>query len=52
MPGHLTLTLGTMDYATDFEVEVVIFERGKPHWDQIGGHVATYATQPDWKPED
>ncbi|WP_324752709.1 GFA family protein [Roseovarius sp. Pro17] len=49
-PGHLTLTLGTMDDACGLEVEVVIFEREKPHWDQLGQDAVSFATQPDWKP--
>ncbi len=51
LPDHLTLTLGTMDEASGLEVEVVIFERDKPHWDQLGPDVVSFATQPDWKPE-
>lgn len=52
MPDHLTLSLGTMDDASGLDVEVVIFERDKPHWDQLGQDVVSFATQPDWKPED
>lgn len=51
MPGHLTLTLGTMDDASGLAVEVVIYERDKPHWDQLGPDVASFVTQPDWTPE-
>lgn len=51
VPDHLTLTLGTMDDASGLEVEVVIFERDKPHWDQLEPDVASFATQPDWTPE-
>lgn len=51
MPDHLTLSLGTMDDASGLAVEVVIFERDKPHWDQLGQDVVSFATQPDWKPE-
>jgi hypothetical protein len=51
VPDHLTLTLGTMDDASGLEVEVVVFEREKPHWDQLGPDVASFATQPDWTPE-
>jgi len=51
MPDNLTLTLGTMDDAAGLEVEVVIYERDKPHWDRLGDDVATFSTQPDWKPE-
>jgi hypothetical protein len=50
MPDHLTFTLGTMDDATGLEVQVVIFERDKKHWDQLGDDVASFPTQPDWKP--
>lgn len=50
LPDHLTLTLGTMDDASELDVEVVIFERDKPHWDQIGPDVVSFTTQPDWEP--
>lgn len=52
MPDHLTLTLGTMNDATGLDIQVVIFERDKKHWDQLGQDVTSFATQPDWKPED
>jgi hypothetical protein len=51
MPNHMTLPLGTMDDATGLDVQVVIFERDKKHWDQLGQDVMSFATQPDWKPE-
>ncbi|WP_439155316.1 GFA family protein [Yoonia sp.] len=51
MPDHLTLSLGTIDDATGLDIEVVIFERDRPHWDQLGEDVVSFATQPDWKPE-
>jgi hypothetical protein len=50
-PDHVTLSLGTMDDANGLEIEVVIFERDRPHWDQLGEDVMSFATQPDWKPE-
>ncbi len=51
MPDHLTLSLGTMDDASGLDIEVVIFQRDKPHWDRLGEEVVSFATQPDWKPE-
>ncbi|SFR47429.1 Uncharacterized conserved protein [Yoonia tamlensis] len=51
IPNHLTLSLGTMDDAEGLDIEVVIFERDKQHWDQLGKDVISFATQPDWKPE-
>ena len=51
MPGHLTLSLGTMDDTSGLDIEVVIFDRDKPHWDQPGPDVVSHATQPDWKPD-
>ncbi len=51
LPDHLTLSLGTMDDASGLDIEVVIFERDKPHWDRLGEDVVSFATQPDWKPE-
>ena len=50
MPNHLTLSLGTMDDASGLNVEVVILERDRPHWDRLGEEVASFPTQPDWKP--
>ena len=50
MPDHLTLTLGSMDDASDLEIDVVIYTRDRPHWDQLQEGVASFATQPDWKP--
>lgn len=52
MPDHLTLTLGTMDDTDGLNIEVVIFERDKPHWDQLGKDVVSFGTQPDWKPQE
>lgn len=52
IPGRLTLTLGTMDDASELAVQVVIFERDKQHWDQLGKDVMAFDIQPDWKPED
>ena len=49
-PDHLTLSLGTMDNAIGLDVEVVVFERDKPHWDRLKEEVVFFATQPDWKP--
>ena len=48
---HLTLGLGTMDDAEGLDIKVVIFQRDKQHWDQLGRDVISFATQPDWKPE-
>jgi len=50
-PDHLTLSLGTMDDAIGLDIEVVIFERDKPHWDRLGENVSHFPTQPDWSPE-
>ena len=49
-PDHITFPLGTMDNTDGLRVEVVIFERDKPHWDQLEKNVAFFATQPDWRP--
>lgn len=51
IPDYLTLTLGLMDNADGLDVEVVIFERDKQHWDQLADGVMSFATQPDWKPD-
>lgn len=51
MPKYLTLSLGTMDETAGLYVEVVIFERDRPHWDRLGEEVDSFATQPNWTPE-
>lgn len=48
---HVTLTLGSMDDAQDLAVDVVIFERDRPEWDQLGEGVMCFHTQPDWSPD-
>ena len=50
-PDHMTLTLGTMDDTSGLNIEVVIFKRDKPHWDQQVEGVMCFDTQPDWTPE-
>ena len=50
-PDHLTLSVGTIDDASGLNIEVVIFERDRPHWDRLGEDIVCFATQPDWKPE-
>ena len=51
LPDHLTLTLGSMEEAEGLDVQVVIFERDKPHWDRLQDHVMAFETQPDWVPQ-
>jgi len=41
-----------MDDSGGLDVEVVIFERDKPQWDQLREGVVSFATQPDWRPDD
>ncbi|WP_442969840.1 GFA family protein [Roseibium sp. Sym1] len=50
-PDYLTLTLGSMDEAAGLEVQVVVFERDKPHWDQLPEDTVCFETQPDWQPD-
>tara|TARA_R110002073_G_scaffold109680_1_gene245606 strand:+ start:9404 stop:9529 length:126 start_codon:yes stop_codon:yes gene_type:complete len=40
-----------MDDARDLRVEVVIFSQDKPHWDDLSEDVVSFATQPDWQPD-
>ncbi len=49
-PDHLTLPLGTMNDATGLDIQVVIFARDKPHWDDLDSNVMSFDTQPDWTP--
>ena len=50
-PDCLTLTLGTMDDGSGFEIEVAIFTKDKQHWDRLGEDVSVFAAQPDWSPD-
>jgi len=50
-PDHLTLTLGTMDDASGLNIEVVIFNRDRPQWDDLTEGVVAFETQPDWAPD-
>jgi hypothetical protein len=45
-PDHVTIALGSMDDAEGFDVQVVIFDRGKQQWDQLGEDVSVYDTLP------
>ena len=50
-PNHLTLALGCFENADDLSIEVVVFERDRPHWDRLEETVAVFETQPDWTPD-
>ena len=51
-PDYLTFTLGTMNKSDEFEIQVVVFERDKPHWDHVDADVMSFDTQPEWAPPD
>jgi hypothetical protein len=51
-PGHVTLSLGLIDGGPDLAVEVVIFGRDRPCWDEVGPEVTRYDTQLNWSPDD
>jgi len=51
-PDYLTIALGSMDEAAGLEIQVVIFERDKQHWDRLPEEAARFETQPDWQPGD
>jgi hypothetical protein len=40
-----------MDDAEGFDVQVVIFDRGKQQWTQLGEDVSVYDTQPEFTPK-
>ena len=50
LADHITVPLGSIDDTTGLNVQVVIFARDKPHWDELGSDVAVFDTQPDWAP--
>jgi hypothetical protein len=48
----MTVTVGTLDDPDSVIPQVVIFARSRRRWDLMDGTLATFDTQPDWKPED
>ena len=44
-PNHLMITLGSMNDAHGLEVQVVIFNRDKPLWDQLDTDVPLFDVQ-------
>ncbi len=52
MEGFVTITLGTLDDASEFEPQVAIFARNRQPWDVMDESLPTYAAQPDWRPGD
>lgn len=52
MPGFLTVTVGTLDDPDGVTPQVVVFARSRCRWDPSDPTLPTFATQPDWKPED
>ena len=52
MPGFMTVTLGTLDDPDALTPQVAIYTRTCRQWDVIDPNVASYDSQPDWKPDD
>ena len=52
MVGFVTITLGTLDDASEFEPQVAIFARNRRPWDVMDESLPTFAAQPDWQPGD
>jgi hypothetical protein len=48
----VTITLGSLDNAQELDVQVVIFDREKQHWDQLGESVSVYEAQPEFTPKE
>ena len=49
---HVTITLGTIDYPSEFEPQVAVFTGNRSSWDVVDDHVTAFEGQPDWKPDD
>jgi hypothetical protein len=52
MDGYVTISLGSLDDSSMLEPQVVVFARNKKPWDVMDETLATFQTQPDWKPGD
>ena len=52
MPGVMTVTLGTLDASDTLKPQVAIFARTRRAWDVMDESIATYDSQPGWKPSD
>jgi hypothetical protein len=50
--NYVTITLGSLDNAQELDVQVVIFDREKQHWDQLGESVSVYEAQPEFTPKE
>lgn len=50
MPGHVTVTAGTLDEPDRVTPQVAIFSRNKRGWDAIDAALPTFESQPEWKP--
>jgi hypothetical protein len=52
MPGFLTVSLGTLDEPDSLTPQVAVFARTRRHWDVMDASLATFDSQPGWKPAD
>jgi hypothetical protein len=52
MPGHMTVSAGTLEQPDDLVPQVAIFTRSKRAWDDVARHVTAFDAQPHWKPSD
>ena len=52
MPGFMTVTLGTLDDPNVLQPQVAVYARSRRRWDLMDTDLATFDSQPSWKPED
>jgi hypothetical protein len=52
MPGHVTVSAGTLLYSDDLAPQVAIFGRSRRAWDDVATDIPTFEAQPNWKPQD
>lgn len=50
MEGFVTVSLGTLEDASDFKPEVVIFAENRNPWDFMDEDIESFDRQPEWKP--
>jgi hypothetical protein len=52
MPGFMTVSLGTLEPPDMLVPQVAIFTRTRRAWDVVDASVASFESQPNWKPTD
>ena len=50
--GYVTVSLGTLDDSSALQPQVAIFARNRKPWDIMDEKIASFESQPGWKPDE